>query len=215
MLQIQTKDNTHETPAQPALAVTVARARGPCAPQASSSMGSMLVQGISSQPPCTSSFSCESTHTAHGVGPWRSAQRAVAGTGRRPWHGASRHRAQRGVGAVWSWREWYIHTCACLQLRDLRGAAAEGLDLAVAPRDDLDEGQYLDTQAWQGRKAAESDGRKAAESATVGAARPSTRGSVIGAQWPGFSPGVEPPGAARHRPEEAQAPSSGAGKLAV
>jgi len=34
-----------------------------------------------------------------------------------------------------------------LQLRDLGGAAAEGLDLAVAPGDDLDEGQHLDAQA--------------------------------------------------------------------
>ena len=45
-----------------------------------------------------------------------------------------------------------VCVCVCLQLRDLRGAAAEGLDLAVAPRDDLDEGQHLDAQAWTGAK---------------------------------------------------------------
>ena len=81
-------------------AVTVARARVVptcasssvclwlCALRAASAVGaqaslrkdSMLVQ-VTSHELCVSSFSCESTHAAYGVGPW--SRRAEAGTGLR------------------------------------------------------------------------------------------------------------------------------------
>ena len=70
----------------------------------------MLVQ-VTSHELCVSSFSCESTHAAYGVGPW--SRRAEAGTGcgamaegSRPWHGASRleQAARPARRPEWSWR---------------------------------------------------------------------------------------------------------------
>ena len=58
-----------------------------CAPRATSAVGAQahlrkdsMVQ-VTSHELCVSSFSCESTHAAYGVGPW--SRRAEAGTGLR------------------------------------------------------------------------------------------------------------------------------------
>ena len=91
---------------------------------------------------------------ARGAGRWLRAR--GSGTGRA---GSSRQRAQRGARSGAGGHEAGT-TCprvcvrACLQQRDLRGSAAEGLDLAV-PVHNLDVGQHLDAQAWQGRRAAD------------------------------------------------------------
>ena len=108
-----------------------------------------------------------------------------------------------------------VCVCAC-SCEIFEGPQLKDSTLPLLPATISMKGNTLMPRPGQGRKAAGSEGRQAAESATLGAVRSGTRGSLIARPMARcFSPGVETPGAARRRPEEAQGPSSGAGKFGV